>query len=120
MLHVYLNVFKPFSDHNLSHIYMKAYIVPDHKKATKQKTPLLTLGSKGGSQGSSSNVTSWNAEEDDHDKRSGKRAGHRLVSSLKRRTRFSLKKKKEQDQGINPLYNSLYQFYLICMLFCQC
>ena len=100
MLHVYLNVFLPFSDHNLSHIYLKTYIVPDHKKATKRKTPLLTLGRKDGSQSSSSNVTSWDGEEDDHGKRSGKRAGQRLVSSLKRGTRFSLKKKREKDQGI--------------------
>lgn len=106
MLHV-LNVFQPFSDHNLSHIYMKTYIVPDHKKATKKKTSLLTLGPKDGSQSSSSHVTSWDDKEDDHGKRSRKRAGQRLVSSLKRGTRFSLKKKREQDQGI--LIN-----YIIC------
>lgn len=100
MSHVYLNVFQPFSDHNMSHIYLKTYIVPDHKKATKRKTPLLTLGRKDGSQSSSSNVTSWDGEQDGHGKHSGKRAGQRLVSSLKRGTRFSLKKKREQDQGI--------------------
>lgn len=97
--YVLKNLYQPFTGHNFSHVYLKTYIVPDHKKATKCKTPLYKLGRKVESQISSSGVTNWDGEEDNHRKRSGKHAGQKLVSSLKRGTGFSLKKKKDKEQG---------------------
>lgn len=85
----------------MSHIYIKGYVIPDQRKATKRKTSLLTLERTGpdGGRSSSDSVMSLDSEEGDHGKRSEKGMGKRFVSSLKRGTRFSSKKKKEQDQG---------------------
>lgn len=99
LLEVLLHPCKQFSDHNISHIYVKSYIIPDQKKATKRKTSLLKLGPKSGGRSSSDSVTTWDSEENVHGKHSGKRMGQRLASSLKRGTRFSSKKKKDRDQG---------------------
>ena len=83
----------------MSHIYVKCYIVPDQRKATKRKTSLFTLVRNDGGRSSSDSVTSWSSEENDCGKRSEKRVGQRFVSSMKRGTRLSSKKKRDQDQG---------------------
>ena len=75
------------------------YIVPEHKRATKRKTSLLILGAKNENPNSSNNVKSLDNEDEDAGKGSGKRATRKIVSSLRRGSQFSLKKKKDNDQG---------------------
>lgn len=99
------------ADHSLSHIYIKTYILPDHKRATKRKTPLMTLGRKGEGQ-SSSQVTSLDNENNNHGKRSGKQAGQNFMSTLKRGSRLSLKKKKD-DSEVSSLEGSMVPIYRI-------
>ena len=88
------------ADHNLSHVYVKCYIVPDFKKATKRKTALHTLLQNDGGRSSSDSVASWSSEDNNLGKPSEKSRGKKFVSSLRRGSRFSSKKKKDQDQGI--------------------
>lgn len=79
---------------------MKLYIVPEHKRSTKRKTPLLTLERKNEKANSKNNVKSLDSEDEDSEKGSGKHARQKIVSSLRRGSQFSLKKKKKgNDQG---------------------
>ena len=89
------------ADHNLSHVYVKCYIVPDFKKATKRKTALHTLLRNDGGRSSSDSVASWSSEDNNLGKPSEKSRGKKFVSSLRRGSRFSSKKKRDQDQGIS-------------------
>lgn len=82
----------------MSHVYVKAYLIPDKSKSTKRKTSLHKLQRIDAQQSSTDSVTSWDGEEAEHEKSSEKRMGRRLVSSLKRGTRLS-QKRKGQDQG---------------------
>ena len=88
-----------FVDHSLSHIYVKVYIVPEHKRATKRKTPLLILERKNEKANSKNNVKSFDSEDEDSRKGSAMQARRKIVSSLRRGSQFSLKKKKDNDQG---------------------
>ena len=83
----------------MSHVYVKGYLVPDKSKSTKRKTALHKLQRIDAKQSSTDSVTSWDGEEAEREKPSEKRMSQRLVSSLKRGTRLS-QKKKGPDQGI--------------------
>ena len=83
----------------MSHIYVKVYIVPEHKRATKRKTPLLILERKNEKANSKNNVKSFDSEDEDSRKGSAMHARRKIVSSLRRGSQFSLKKKKDNDQG---------------------
>ena len=96
-----------FLDHNMSHIYVKGYLIPDKHKATKRKTSLLKLQRAEEGRSSRDSVTYWDSEEAECEKSSAKRMSQRLVSSLKRGTRSSSQKKKSQDQCKNQFENSI-------------
>ena len=85
----------------MSHVYVKGYLIPDRNKSTKRKTALHKLQRIDRKQSLNDSVTSWNSEEDEHDEKPRERKmSQRLVSTLKRGTRSS-QKKKGQDQGKN-------------------
>lgn len=85
--------------HNMSHIYVKGYLVPDKSKDSKRKTGLRKLGRSEERRTSRDSVTLWDNEEAESDKTTGKRMGQRLVSSLKRGSRSSLHREKSRDQS---------------------
>lgn len=87
-----------FLDHNMSHVYVKGYLIPDRNKSTKRKTALHKLQRIDQKQSLNDSVTSWNSEEAAHEKPRERRMSKRLVSTLKRGTRSS-QKKKGQEQG---------------------
>jgi len=89
-----------FPDHNMSHVYVKGYLIPDKSKSTKRKTALHKLQRIDPKESSNDNVTSWNSEEAEREKPRDRKMSQRLVSTLKRGTRSS-QKKKEQDLGEN-------------------
>ena len=89
-----------FLDHNMSHVYVKGYLIPDRHKSTKRKTALHKLQRIDSKGSLNDNVTSWNSEEAEREKPREKRLSKRLVSTLKRETRSS-QKKKEQQRGKN-------------------
>ena len=89
-----------FPDHNMSHVYVKGYLIPDRNKSTKRKTALHKLQCIDRKQSLNDSVNSWNSEEDEHEKPRERKMRQRLVSTLKRGTRSS-QKKKGQDQGKN-------------------
>ena len=89
-----------FPDHNMSHVYVKGYLIPDRNKSTKRKTALHKLQRIDPKQSLNDSVTSWNGEEAEHEKPRERRMSQRLVSTLKRGTRSS-QKKKGQDHGKN-------------------
>ena len=84
----------------MSHVYVKGYLIPDRNKSTKRKTALHKLQRIDRKQSLNDSVTSWNSEEDELEKPRGRKMSQRLVSTLKRGTRSS-QKKKGQDQGKN-------------------
>lgn len=104
------------ADHNLSHIYVKLYIVPEHKRATKRKTPLLILERKNEKANSKNNVKSFDSEDEDSRKGSAKHARRKIVSSLRRGSQFSLKKKKDNDQ-VTSLQGNAVAIYRLSTTF---
>lgn len=82
----------------MSHVYVKGYLIPDKSKSTKRKTSLHKLQRIDAKQTSTDSVTSWDGQEDEHERPSEKRMSQRLASSLKRGTRLS-QKKKGQEPG---------------------
>lgn len=105
------------ADHSLSHIYMKLYIVPEHKRSTKRKTPLLTLERKNEKANSKNNVKSLDSEDEDSEKGSGKHARQKIVSSLRRGSQFSLKKKKKGNDQVSSLQGNAEAIYRISTTF---
>ena len=87
-----------FLDHNMTHVYVKGYLIPDRNKSTKRKTALHKLQRIDQKQSLNDSVTRWNSEEAEHEKPRERRMSKRLVSTLKRGTRSS-QKKKGQEQG---------------------
>lgn len=104
------------ADHNLSHIYVKLYIVPEHKRATKRKTPLLILERKNEKANSKNNVKSFDSEDEDSRKGSAMQARRKIVSSLRRGSQFSLKKKKDNDQ-VTSLQGNAVAIYRLSTTF---
>lgn len=104
------------ADHNLSHIYVKLYIVPEHKRATKRKTPLLILERKNEKANSKNNVKSFDSEDEDSRKGSAMHARRKIVSSLRRGSQFSLKKKKDNDQ-VTSLQGNAVAIYRLSTTF---
>ncbi|XP_078373945.1 uncharacterized protein LOC144657477 [Oculina patagonica] len=104
------------ADHNMSHVYVKAYLIPDKSKSTKRKTSLHKLQRIDAQQSSTDSVTSWDGVEAENEKPSEKGMGRRLVSSLKRGTRLS-QKKKGQDQVKSTAQPSVVPVYRISTLF---
>lgn len=104
------------ADHSLSHIYIKLYIVPDHKRATKRKTPLLILERKNEKANSKNNVKSFDSEDEDSRKGSAMHARRKIVSSLRRGSQFSLKKKKDNDQ-VTSLQGNAVAIYRLSTTF---
>lgn len=85
----------------MSHVYVKGYLIPDKNKSTKRKTALHKLQRIDPIKESlNDNVTSWKSEEAEREKPRDRNMSQRLVSTLKRGTRSS-QKKKEQDHGKN-------------------
>lgn len=104
------------ADHNLSHIYVKVYIVPEHKRATKRKTPLLILERKNEKANSKNNVKSFDSEDEHSRKGSAMQARRKIVSSLRRGSQFSLKKKKDNDQ-VTSLQGNAVAIYRLSTAF---